>query len=144
MSNEPTVTLDPGAANLTPAIPSTADPLAKNVTRDDSSINTAVNFDGFTTQFVSSQPLYTLSAKSNGSPTESARSIAPTEGTCRMSSYKEGQYQLSLSGVALPGGAGEAGIYLKAKNGEKTLIAKINIDARGNGQTYVHANSADL
>ena len=52
-----------------------------------------------------------------------------------MSSYKEGQYQLSLSGVALPGGAGEAGIYLKAKDGKKTLIAKINIDANGNGQT---------
>jgi hypothetical protein len=125
VSNEPTATLDPGALNK----------IANSSTQDDSSINTAVNLDGFTTQFLSSQPLYALSAKSNGSPTESARSIAPTEGTCRMSSYKEGQYQLLLSGVALPGGAGEAGIYLKAKNGLKTLITKINIDANGNGQT---------
>ena len=135
LSSEPTVTPDPSAANDAPAVPSGAVQTAKIATQDDSSINTAVNLDGFTTQFLSSQPLYTLSARSNGSPTESARSIAPTEGMCRMSSYKEGQYQLSLSGVALPGGAGEAGIYLKAKNGEKTLIARINIDDSGNGQT---------
>jgi len=103
-------------------------------TQDDSSIDTAVNLDGFTTQLLSSQPLYTLSARSYGSPTESARSIAPTEGMCRMSSYEEGKYQLSLRGIALPGGAGEAGIYLKAMDGQKTLIARINIDANGNGQ----------
>ncbi len=132
VSSEPTATIDqsPCRAALLEHVQ-----IANNSTQDDSSIDTAVNLDGFTTQFLSSQPLYALSARSNGSPTESARSIAPTEGMCRMSSYKEGQYQLSLSGVALPGGAGEAGIYLKAKNGLKTLIAKINIDANGNGQT---------
>jgi hypothetical protein len=131
VDSQPTATFDTGEAS-----DSSVNPPGKNIsTRDDSSIDTAVDPDGFTTQFLSSQPLYTLSARSNGSPTESARSIAPTEGMCWMSSYKEGQYQLSLSGVELPDGAGEAGIYLKAKNGEKMLIAKINIDATGSGQT---------
>jgi len=132
---QPTATPNQGSANEQPSDPPSVAQTANSSTQDDSSIDTAVNLDGFTTQLLSSPPLYTLSARSNGSPTESARSIAPSEGTCRMSSYKEGQYQLSLSGVALPGGAGEAGIYLKAKDGKKTLIAKINIDANGNGQT---------
>jgi hypothetical protein len=134
LNNEPTVAPGQGTSNEKTADPPSDVQSINSSTQDDSSIDTAVNTDGFTTQFLS-QPLYTLSARSNGSPTESARSIAPTEGMCWMSSYKEGQYQLSLSGVALPGGAGEAGIYLKAKNGEKTLITRINIDASGNGQT---------
>jgi hypothetical protein len=135
VNSQPTATPNQGSANEQPSDPPSVAQTANSSTQDDSSIDTAVNLDGFTTQLLSSPPLYTLSARSNGSPTESARSIAPSEGTCRMSSYKEGQYQLSLSGVALPGGAGEAGIYLKAKDGKKTLIAKINIDANGNGQT---------
>ena len=128
-TNQQTTIERPGVA------PQPSNQIAKNSTQDDSSIDTAVNLDGFTTQFLSSQPLYALSARSNGGPTESARSIAPTEGLCRMSSYEEGQYQLSLIGVSLPGGAGEAAIYLKAKNGETTQIGTITIDQNGNGQT---------
>jgi hypothetical protein len=135
VSTQSTATRDEGTTSEDSADPASAAQSVNNPTRDDSSIDTAVNTDGFTTQFLSSQPLYALSARSNGSPTESARSIAPTEGMCRMSSFEEGQYQLSLSGVALPGGAGTAGIYLKAKNGKTTQIATINIDQEGNGQT---------
>jgi hypothetical protein len=134
-NSEPTKTINQSAPGVAPTVPSNIVQVAKNATQDDSSIDTAVNLDGFTTQFLSSQPLYALSARSNGGPTESARSIAPTEGLCRMSSYEEGQYQLSLIGVSLPGGAGEAAIYLKAKNGETTQIGTITIDQNGNGQT---------
>jgi hypothetical protein len=123
---QPTVPLDDGTTSENSVDPQSA-------TQKDSLIDTAVNKGGFTTQLLS-QPLYALSAKGNSSPTESARSIAPTEGICRMSSYQEGQYQLSLSGVALPGGAGEAAIYLKVKNGPPQYIGKITIDKNGNGQ----------
>lgn len=118
-----------------PDIASKNKPLSDGSTFAGITVDTPVTTDGFVTQFTSAQPLYAMSARTNGSATESARSIAPNDGICRLASLKPGQYQLSLSGVDLPGGAGIAGIYLATKQGESQQIGEITIDEYGNGRT---------
>lgn len=118
-----------------PDIASKNKPVSDGSTFADTAIDTPVTTEGFTTQFTSAQPLYAMSARTNASSTESARSVAPNDGICRLSSLTPGQYQLSLSGVDLPGGAGDAGIYLATKHGQQLQIGTITIDKQGNGQT---------
>ena len=130
-SSAPTV---PVSQASLPDIASKNKPATDESTFADTAIDTPVSTEGFTTQFMSAQPLYAMSARTNGSSTESARSIAPNDGICRLSSLKPGQYQLSLSGVDLPGGAGVAGIFLATKQGDQLPIGKITIDQYGNGQ----------
>ena len=56
VGSQPTATLKQGGANEDTANPPSAVQTTSSSTQDDSSIDTAVNMDGFTTQFLSSQP----------------------------------------------------------------------------------------
>lgn len=109
-------------------------PLVRDATLAGGASITTPGVSSYITTFVS-HPLYAISSRTNGSITESARSITPNDGICRLASLTPGKYHLSLSGVDLPDGAGSAGIYLATSSGERLLIARISIDRNGNGET---------
>lgn len=78
---------------------------------------------------------YVYKTVSSGSQTELMRSVAPTFADCALTITDTGTYQVTVSGVNLPGNRHQAFVYLVTYTGERVNLGRIHLNEFGDGST---------